>query len=279
MLLVSLSVAMNVFGAGPAVTPVWYGPDGRPLPFDSHEEAVAFLESATVVGIEEIPGSQNGPLQILLERGEVRARAAFRSVRKTWRREWIRGTWYLHLLDRAASERAAYVVALKLGLESIPPTVVREIDGREGTLQLWVEEAETLAERAGRRLDVPADWYEQMATIRAFDALLFNVDRHPGNLLVRSDGVVWMIDHTQTFQYNERLLDADDVRMIPAVMWERLREIPDSEFEEALAETLDGDQIDAFLERRRLLVELIEDLIAEHGVGRVVGPRRGLGAR
>jgi hypothetical protein len=65
-----------------------------------------------------------------------------------------------------------------------------------------------------------------------------------------------MIDHTQAFQYNKRLLDVDHVSSIPQTMWERLQTIPDSVFEEALAGALDGSQIDAFLARRQLLVEL-----------------------
>ena len=60
-------------------------------------------------------------------------------------------------------------------------------------------------------------------------------------------------------------------RAIPQTMWEHLQTIPDSAFEEALAGALDGGQIDAFLARRKRLVEHIGGLIAENGEEKVVG--------
>ena len=250
--------------------PLWYGRDGAPLPFASHDEALDFLSEAAVVESEEIEGSQNRPLRVLLERDGVRARAIFRSVYETWQRDWIRGRWHLYLIDRADSERAAYIVGRMLGFETIPPTVLRELDGKRGTLQLWLEGMETQGELTERRAEVPPDWSDQMAAIWAFDNLLFNADRHPGNLLIDRHGKLWMIDHTQTFQYDERLIDIDQVRRIPRPMWERLREIGDAEFEEALEESLNGQQLAAFFKRRDSLVELIEGLIAERGEARVL---------
>ena len=273
-LLVALAGATSAHGAGP--DPIWLGPDGKPLPFASHEEALEFLSAATVIETREIVGSQNKPLKVLLEKDGVRAHAIFRGVHRTWQREWVRGKWYVQLLDRAASERAAYVVARMLGFDNIPPTVLRDIEDERGTMQLWLEGAESISERNARRADPPGHWAEQMAAIWVFDNLVFNVDRHPGNMLVDANGTVWMIDHTQTFQYDGRLVDVDGVRSIPLVMWERLRTISDGEFERALEGIVNGDQIEAFLKRREKLVERIEGLIAEHGEDRVVRPYRGI---
>lgn len=245
--------------------PLWYGRDGEPLPFASHDEALSFLRRATVVESVEIEGSQNRPLRVVLEKDGVRARAIFRSVYENWQREWIRGRWHRYLIDRAA-----YVVARLLGFDNIPPTVLGELDGKRGTLQLWLEGMETHAELLERRAEMSPDWVNQMAAIWVFDNLLFNADRHPGNILIDREGTVWMIDHTQSFQYDERLIDSDQVRRIPRVMWQRLLEISDAEFEEALAESLNNRQLEAFLKRRERLVELIEGLITELGDDRVL---------
>ncbi len=51
---------------------LWSGPDGEPLPFNGHQEAVEFLRAATVIDTEEIGGSQNRPLRVLLEKDGVR---------------------------------------------------------------------------------------------------------------------------------------------------------------------------------------------------------------
>ncbi len=207
---------------------------------------------------------------MVLEKDGVRARAIFRSVYETWQREWIRGRWHLYLIDRAISERAAYVVARMLGFENIPPTVLRQLDGKRGTLQLWLEGMETQSELMERRAEMAPDWADQMAGIWVFDNLLFNADRHPGNVLIDRGGGLWMIDHTQAFQYDERLIDRDQVRRIPRVMWERLRRIGDAEFEQALAESINNQQLGAFLKRRESLVDLIEGLIVELGEARVL---------
>ncbi len=265
-----LSLAGTASALGDVPDPVWFGADGKPLPFDSHEDAVEFLRAATVIDSEEIGGSQNHPLRVLLEKDGVRARAVFRSVRRTWQREWVRGTWQVHLIDRASSERGAYVVARMLGFDNIPPTVLRKIGGRQGSLQLWLEGVDSVAGLSESRGNVPERWTEQMSAIWAFDNLVFNVDRHPGNLLIGADGTVWMIDHTQAFQYNKRLLDIDNVMSIPQTMWERLQTIPDSAFEEALAGALNGTQVGALLARRKRMVERIQGLIAERGEQPVV---------
>ncbi len=249
---------------------VWLGPDRQPLPFRSHDDVLEFLSTARVIHSEEIPGSQNHPLKLLLEKNGVRAHAVFRKVNRTWRREWVRGTWYLHLVDRAASERAAYVVARQLGIDNVPPTVLRELDGREGSLQLWLESAESLADLVERHGQPPDRWVDQMVAIHVFDSLVYNVDRHPGNILICADDSVWMIDHTLAFQHEDRLLDTELRGGITAMMWERLQAIPDAEFAGALADALSDDQIDAFLARRRQLVALIEERIAELGRDRVV---------
>jgi hypothetical protein len=114
-----------------------------------------------------------------------------------------------------------------------------------------------------------------MTAIWVFDNLIYNVYLHPGNLLIDSFGTVWMIDHTQTFQYDKGLMDAGAVRSIPRIMWNRLRLISDEQFEQALEGTLNGAQIDSFLQRRRKLIEHIDGLIAELGEDRVLRPYRG----
>lgn len=253
----------------------WLGPDGEPLPFVGHDAALEFLRVAEIASAEEIGGSQNRPLKVLLEHDGVRAHAVFRRVNRTWQRAWIRGVWRPHLIDRARSERAAYEVARLLGFANVPPTVLRELDGEKGSLQLWIEGAEPLADLSDRRGDLPERFTEQMAAIWAFDKLIYNVDRHPGNILVGADGMLWMIDHTQAFQYDGRLPDADQVRTIPRTMWQRLRIVPEAVWAEAVADALNGSQIDAFLDRREELIGRIESLIADYGVQRVLRPASG----
>ncbi|MGD8331875.1 MAG: hypothetical protein PVJ49_20750, partial [Acidobacteriota bacterium] len=194
------------------------------------------------------------PLKVLLELDGVRAHAVFRSVNRIWEREWVRGEFRTHLIDRAASERAAFVVACLLGLNSVPPTVLREIDGLRGSLQLWIEGGESLAALTARRGALPSRYTEQMTTIWAFDKLVFNVDRHPGNLIIGPDGTLWMVDHTQAFQYDHELPEHEAPVTLPQPMAQRLLQIPDAVWLQALDDALNGTQIDALLARRDKLI-------------------------
>jgi hypothetical protein len=248
----------------------WLGADGNPLPFEEDAAVLEFLRTATVVSSQEIGGSQNKPLKLLLEKDGVRAHAVFRRVDRSWRHAWVRGIWRSRLVDRASSERGAYIVAELLGFDNVPPTVLREIDGDKGSLQLWIEDAESLAELGARRGPLPPRFTEQMAAIAALDKLVYNVDRHPRNILVGRDGTLWMIDHTQAFQHDQRLLEADALQSIPEAMWSRLTIIPEAVFARALEGTLEDSQVDAFLARRRSLIERVEKLISDRGEGRVL---------
>jgi len=275
--LLTLSCLLLTAPAAHAMELVWLGPDGNPLPFADHDEVVAFLRAAEVIEQREVGGSQNKPIKMLLEHDGVRAHAIFRRVNRIWQREWVHGTFRRHLIDRARSERAAYVVSRVLGFDNVPPTVLREIDGQRGSLQLWIEGAESLADLTDRRGEMPPNFVEQMEAIWAFDNLVFNVDRHPGNILVGPDGRLWMIDHTQSFQYDSKLLDADSLFALPATMWGRLATIDEPELEEILDDALNGTQISALLKRRQRMLELIRDRIAEFGRRQVLLDLSGLG--
>jgi hypothetical protein len=79
-------------------------------------------------------------------------------------------------------EAATYEVDRALGIGLTPPTVVRTVDGKEGSVQEFVKavqihkisdaDRKELADRDGTRLTM-------------FDAITGNCDRHEGNLMVR----------------------------------------------------------------------------------------------
>lgn len=175
-------------------------------PFDQHNrsaEIVGFLRTAQVLEHERLPVGTNRSERVTLARGAIRARAIFRvvAVRKGPIR-LRRGEEYVEFFDRGIHEVAAYELARMLGLDTIPPTVLRTIDGQQGSLQLWVENSFTESERieSGRRPPYVARWRRQQAAMRVFDALVANTDRNSGNSLYDADWNLWMIDHTRAFQ-------------------------------------------------------------------------------
>ena len=253
--------------------PRFLGPDGGRLPFQDDAEALEFLRTAKVVRSQPAKGGLSGARKLLLERNGVRAHAVFRDVAITrFVCEVAEGRIQRHFRDHHANEVAAYRLARALGLDTVPPTVARRIGGREGSLQLWIEGAE--AERTFRERDLPPveriKHNMQVEQMNVFDNLINNVDRNNGNFLTVASGAVWWVDHTRSFSRVPSLPEESRVGRIDRAFWLRLRELPDERIVEALSPHLEEPEIEGVLQRRRLLVALLESRLEERGPGRVL---------
>ncbi|MCH7970029.1 MAG: hypothetical protein IH960_03165 [Chloroflexi bacterium] len=95
-------------------------------------------------------------------------------------------------------ERAAYLVSRELGWPRIPPTVIRDGPHGEGSVQLFIDAAETSG--AGDDFfSLRDERLDDFKDIAMFDALVHNADRKGGSCIVSEDGRLWAIDHGLTF--------------------------------------------------------------------------------
>ena len=244
----------------------WLGPDGRPLPFATDEEILEFLRTAEVVESEDIAVGITKPLKLVLEKGGVRARAAFRYEEIERKDVSIEGRHYRRFRDSCRFECAAYRLARLLGLDRIPPTADRKFQGRSGSVQIWLEGG---LDEEGKDFKPPnpLDWVRQTWDQDFFDNLILNVDRNSTNVLVDKSYKLWLIDHTRAFQPVPELLDAKRVTRINRTMWTRLKELDEDTLEEAVSPYLDGEEVMCLARRRELLLEHVEALVAERGEG------------
>ena len=135
---------------------VWIGPEGEPLPFRTNEEIEDFLRTAEVLEMEDISIGVNHPRRVLLEKNGIQAKACFRDV-DIYERQAVlskRGV-RKHWRDCCMFECAAYELGKLLGLNNIPPAVMREIKGTEVTVQIWLEGALMEKDRAIRNINLP----------------------------------------------------------------------------------------------------------------------------
>ena len=148
----------------------------------------------------------------------------------------------------------------------------RSINGRWGSLQVWIEGTMTGNDRRQQGLQPPdpQDWFLRTMVITVWDQLIFNDDRNPGNLLIDSAWDVWMVDHTRAFQRNSQLRDPDQVTHCERRLWQRLQEVSDDEIRAAVADYLNPAEIEDLLERRAKLVDRIASVILERGEGAVI---------
>lgn len=245
----------------------WLSPEGGILPFASDAEALEFLRTAEVVATEKIPGTTGKPLQLVLEKNGVRARAIFRTV--DFERATVPGDpqHARGFRDHYAYEVAAYELSRLLGLDNVPPATMRRIDGRKGSIQLWIESAQDVERRLAEGIDERFRqlWMFQKQNMAVFDNLIYNFDRNPGNMLLDSRGKVWFVDHTRAFKILPVLNGRKDIRVVERQLWQNLRELDPAVVRERLKPYLEATEISALLARRDKLVKLIAGRIARHG--------------
>ena len=157
--------------------------------FSGPDDVVAFLESAPVVSMEMVGAGSTAPKDVILADDGRRCRAIFKDIDQADR--------------RYTNEVAAYRLDRLLGLGMVPPTVVRQINGVTGSLQLYVENAINEEDRLAEDLSPEDDgeFKEQRDHAGVFDVLIFNIDRNGTNTLITTtDWQIHLIDHEQTLK-------------------------------------------------------------------------------
>ena len=256
----------------------WLGAHGDPLPFQSHEAIIEFLKNATVVSVKDIPEGVTKPKEVLLELDGVQARAAFRYVSKKGQRERMAdGSIEMHFRDDFSNEVAAYKLSRLLGMDVVPPAVLREVEGTPGSIQLWVEGAITLKTFNKEKPPGKADptsrsryLKHQVRDMNIFDNLIRNIDRNQGNIMWDPDMNLWLIDHTRSFSRDDTLPYPDEVVKCSRWLWAALQDLDQKQVKAILSPYLGGLEIKAVMKRQQKLVKLLQDKIEEEGEDEVL---------
>ncbi len=248
---------------------VWTAENGTPLPFKTTDEIEAFLLTASPTFLETIRTGVNRPKKYLLHKNGLQVRAIFRWESKTGgTREPVASSHKIrYFRDSYLSEIAAYEMNRILGLNNLPPTVLRTIDGREGTLQLWAEQ--TTQERHIEQDNIPPrmelPWERRKDDMRIFDNLINNFDRNQTNILYNENWEMILIDHTRSFARDKSLYEPEEVIRCSRGLWHTLRHLDEAKVRERLSPFLEKVEINALFVRRQRLIELIQDLIIRNG--------------
>jgi len=245
----------------------WQGPDGGFLPFRTDEEVLTFLHEAGAERVKELTSGINRPLKLRLKKDGVEAHAVFRTVDVKKTRFETKDYVYVDFQDSYVFECAAYEMSRILGIDNVPPCVIRRLWGKRGSLQLWVEDAMTEEKRRQEKINAPSslDWVRQQQTMRLFDALIRNFDRNQGNILIDESWKMWFIDHTRSFHKSPEIDRVERIVWCNRDVWERLRNLDRDTVEARTGDLLQASQIDYVLERRDLLVRHLEERIAVAG--------------
>ena len=256
----------------------WLDREGERLAFNSEIQLVRFLERAPIVESERLTTGINRPMRVRLEADGVSMRAVFRSVDN--RKERFRtddGRKLLLMRDSYRYEVAAYILDQLLGMGRVPPAAPRVHEGVEGSIQVWVEGAMTEEGRLKEDYQ-PKDslgWSVDRVTMKFFDALIQNIDRNRGNILiVRTTGDQFLIDHTRAFLTDQEIPQLDELRQVETSVWERFRGLEADTVRGQLGEILLETELEALLVRWQKIREHFEQRMAEVGERSVLVAKR-----
>jgi hypothetical protein len=246
--------------------------DGHPLPFQSDEAIEEQLRTASVVSQSKIPVGVSRPKKMLLDADSHHFNAAFKNIdeeKKNVRDPTAAGRakLYLQWRDSYTYDVAAYHVDRLLGLNRMPPTVIRTIKGNKGSLQIWVEGSITEAERREQSIAPPeiARFNQQRSTLQLFDNLVANRDSNLGNTLIDGNWRLWFIDCSRCFERYEDLLYPEMITHCDRAVWRALKQLDRGSAAKVLSPFLSPAEIDAIFARRDKLVDLIQARIDEWG--------------
>ena len=166
---------------------------------------------------------------------------------------------------------AAYKVNEILGLYNIPPTVYREVEGKSGSVQLWMEKTTKEVDRREKGITPPdvTSWNRQSHDMRVFDNLINNIDRNQSNILIDKDWNLWLIDQTRSFAMDESLPSPEEVERCSRSLYNALKEMDEDLVRETLGSLLRAAEVDAFFVRREKLLKILEDRVADVGESNV----------
>jgi hypothetical protein len=269
-------VAMLLGMAGTTPAAQASSPSGSGLVLTGRE-AEEFLRNAEVVGMKPIGIGITKPFKATLTDGERELHAVWKTIDDVQQGvfQGPKGGFQANYRDSYKFEVAAYELDKLLGLGLVPPTVVRVIDGRKGSLQLWVEGAFTELDRRERnqRPEDYVSWSEQLYKLKLLHQLIFNSDsRNIRNVVYDPEFRVYAVDHSRSFRRYRYLESTDELRRFSRAVLARLSALDRTELGRKLGLWLEEDEIDAILARRDLLLEVAASRAARLGDAAVLYP-------
>jgi hypothetical protein len=234
------------------------------------DEQEVFLQEARILtrSIRRLGTGVTDSRRATLTNGEITHDAHIQTVDQAMPLFEGRGATEVNFKDTYRYNIAAYRLARLIGLDNVPVSVERRVDGKVAAITWWVddvlmdEEARLKARTVGPDA---ARFSQQIQILRIFDELIQNRDRNQGNVLWDANWKMWMIDHTRAFRLGRELVSPDRLQRCDQSLLDGLRALTAEAMREAMSRFLTRQEIDAVIARRDLIVEHYDALIASRG--------------
>lgn len=243
-------------------------------PAISTDQQIAFLRSARIVSSRPIGKGITGAVRVTLSDGALTHDAAFQGVAESPRFDGRKRAGELRFVDHYRYNIAAWRLAGLLGLaHMMPATIERQVDGRMGALSWWVDDVmmdEAEREAKDAQPPDPIVFTRQRQRMAVFAELVRDTDRNKGNVVYTSDWRVIMLDFTRAFRLDTSLRNPALLAICDRALLAAMRGLTRQQIEKAVDITLTGDEMQAILKRRDLLVTHFDRLVAQRGEQRVL---------
>ena len=168
---------------------------------------------------------------------------------------------------------AAYRLSRLLGLEEVPMSVPRTVDGKPAAVTWWIDDVimdEGTRQQKKVASPSPSRTASYTLILRVFDELIQNRDRNLGNMLWSKDWKLWMIDHTRSFRLGKDLLNPKTLERCERTVFGKMKELNAPQLTEVMGKSLTKEEIVALLARRDALVKLFQERIAQYGEDKIL---------
>jgi hypothetical protein len=218
------------------------------------------LREARIENIEkEKLGGRTGPWLVTLNEGGIKHRAVFRHVDR--RRPQPTPDSYVY-------DIAAYELTKLLGIELIPPVVAREIEGRKGSLQVYLENCIREKDRKRKKLEPPDPqaFAKTLDGVKVLENLTYDECQDADDLYVhREDWRVCRVDFSEAFAPVPELVPGCGITVCSRKLYEALLNLDEEALGSKLSPYLSKEEIEVLLVRKDRIIEKIKALIGEKG--------------
>lgn len=247
----------------------------RPFTEWTDAEKEAFLRNAEILGLAAVGVGVTESDRALLDDGAVRHEAHIQTIdSRSARFELPDGTTEVDFRDRYTYNIAAYRLDRMIGLDMVPVSVPRRVNGYNAAVTWWVDDYQmTDADRFLADIAAPTDrkWVVQLSDAVIFQELIRNSDPNRGNTVITHDWLIRLIDFTRAFRPEPELVNPFQLpHQLRRGLYEGLLSLTLVSVGEALDGLMDGVRIGAILARRNEIISHFDDLIAARGEAEVL---------
>lgn len=223
-------------------------------------ELEAYLKTAPIVAVQkDATTGRTMPWKITLDNGKIKRQAMFKHINAPWPNPMV---------DSYKYELAAYELSKSLGLDFVPPTVEREIEGVKGSLQFFVPDCMSETNRERLHLQPPdlKAFLGKLDEIKVFEVLVKEACQDKDDTLIQQPSwKIFRVDFAEAFDPKPGLPADCPIARCPRRLFERLQKATRQVAEGWLKPYLSDDEIGALCERKKKIVARLGGLINTEG--------------